>query len=215
MQSVKASRDFRLHAEGKVVWGTVLYCISKINRWGRLTFFFLKFHLWINHWQVCGSLRCFQMFSLWLFVTVPWAYLGTPWQHMFSVFRKAELDLHGLLPASMLHIFFLESKEETLRKHFYSLQWTWKKFWALKAIFSGSYLLIITFFCTTLCKILKFTFIKKIHPLYPLFETHVRPRCCAHLPRWQFVAKKRIWWLSSQFTIQRLQTTHLGCSVGG
>lgn len=83
------------------------------------------------------------------------------------------MDLHGLLPASMLHNFFLESKEETFRKHFYSLQWTWKKSGGLKAIFSGSHLLITTFFCITLWKILKFTFIFKKITCYIIFLRHV------------------------------------------
>lgn len=82
----------------------------------------------------------------------------------------------------------------------------------MKAIFSGSHLLITTFSCVTSLKILKFTV---INLLCPLFETQGRPRCCAHPERWQFVTKRRIWCISSQFTFQGLQTAGLGYSVGG
>lgn len=81
--------------------------------------------------------------------------------------------------------------------------------WGEEAIFSGSKnLLITTFSCITLFKILKFTVINLI---YPLFETQGRPRCCARPARWQFVTKRIIRLVSSQFTIQGLQTACLGC----
>lgn len=141
--------------------------------------------------------------------------MGLSWHtliaHVLSLQKNRDVP-SWTSPSKHAHNFFLEYKEETLRKHFYFLQWRWTKFWGMKAISSGSHLLITTFSCITVRKILKFTV---LNLLYSLFETQGRPRCCAHPGRRQLVTKRRTWCVSSQFTIQGLQTAGLGCSVGG